>query len=222
MIRICQQCGIEFKCIPALVARGGGMYCSIWCRGKAQRTKVSCQCQSCGKTFSKKPCDIKRGGGKYCSIECYRKKPSVLLDRECPICGTGFRAAPSVIVDGGGKHCSIKCRGMARRGENHHNWKGGITPQNHLWRTSPEYEKWRKEVLARDNYTCQDCGDRSYKGRGQRVVLHIHHIFNFADFPEHRYEIWNGTTLCRKCHAKIHPAMATQMFEQGVRKSYAE
>lgn len=219
MLKICQECGKSLRTSPSLIARGGGKYCSVGCFQTARRTKVEQKCLICGKSRMIKPSNLARGAGKYCSRECYRKKPTVKVERECLVCGSPFKVAPSVISDGGGKFCSIECRGRARSGENHHNWKGGITPKNHLWRTSPEYVKWRKSVLARDNYTCQDCGDRSYKGRGERVILHVHHIFSFADFPELRYEVWNGVTLCRVCHAKLHPAMAAQLFEQGVRAS---
>ena len=82
-------------------------------------------------------------------------------------------------------------------GETHHNWKGGVTPENAKIRNSPEYSKWRLEVFERDKFTCKKCGEAGGK-------LEAHHIKSFADFPELRFEVKNGKTLCEKCHAGIH------------------
>ena len=78
-------------------------------------------------------------------------------------------------------------------GENHYNWKGGITPINQALRNCLDYEKWRNLVLERDLYTCQDCGEVG--GR-----LEADHIKLFALFPELRFEVSNGRTLCTPCH----------------------
>lgn len=37
LIKICNECGIEFKIIPALVKKGGGVYCSKKCYGIARK-----------------------------------------------------------------------------------------------------------------------------------------------------------------------------------------
>lgn len=78
------------------------------------------------------------------------------------------------------------------RGEHHHNWRGGITSINAQIRNSPEYARWRAEVFKRDNYTCQECGSR-----GKDLVAD--HIKPFALFPELRFELSNGRTLCKEC-----------------------
>lgn len=67
-------------------------------------------------------------------------------------------------------------------------------------RRSIKYRRWRAAVFRRDNYTCQDCGDRSRKGR--RVEIQAHHIKGFAGHPELRFDVDNGKTLCRNCHIK--------------------
>lgn len=84
------------------------------------------------------------------------------------------------------------------RKENHPNWKGGITPLNILLRGSRKYSQWRVEVFKRDNFTCQDCGDD--KGGN----LNAHHIKHWAKYPELRFNIENGKTLCKECHLKLH------------------
>lgn len=83
------------------------------------------------------------------------------------------------------------------KGENHWNWKGGITPQNQRARNSREYREWRMAVFARDNFTCLCCGKRG--GR-----LNAHHIATWADNPDKRYDLDNGITLCAKCHRLMH------------------
>lgn len=84
------------------------------------------------------------------------------------------------------------------RGPNCYNWKGGITPKNHRIRTSLEYRLWRESVFKRDNWTCIWCGARS--GNGKHIELHADHIKPFAYYPELRFAIDNGRTLCVKCH----------------------
>ena len=79
-------------------------------------------------------------------------------------------------------------------GEKSHFWKGGITPINRIIRHSLEYKLWRTAVFERDNYTCIWCGDN--KGGN----LEADHIKPFALFPELRFAIDNGRTLCKTCH----------------------
>jgi predicted restriction endonuclease len=85
-------------------------------------------------------------------------------------------------------------------GDKNPNWKGGITPINTIIRGSLEYKLWRKSVFERDNYTCIWCGARS--GKGKQVILHADHIKPFSQYPELRFAIDNGRTLCRECHKK--------------------
>ena len=83
-------------------------------------------------------------------------------------------------------------------GSNHWKWKGGITPENMKIRHSLEYKLWRKAVFERDNYTCVWCGARN--GDGKKIILNADHIKSFANYPELRFAIDNGRTLCRPCH----------------------
>lgn len=92
---------------------------------------------------------------------------------------------------------SLAMRGK-RSGKDSPLWKGGVTPLNEKIRKSPEYKIWRKSVFERDNYTCVWCKARASKG--VQVVLNADHIKPFALFPELRFAIDNGRTLCVPCH----------------------
>lgn len=75
----------------------------------------------------------------------------------------------------------------------HNFWKGGITPMNDLLRRSSKYRSWRKLVYERDDYTCVLCGRKG-------GALNADHIKPWCDYPELRFAIDNGRTLCIECH----------------------
>ena len=63
-------------------------------------------------------------------------------------------------------------------------------------RNDMAYKEWRKKVWLRDNFTCKianpDC-----KGR-----IEAHHILGWTPYPELRYEVNNGITLCHFHHPR--------------------
>lgn len=85
-------------------------------------------------------------------------------------------------------------------GVNHHWWKGGLTKREetlaHALRV--ELKNWAKQILERDNYTCQECGARS-EGKG---VMQVHHIKSVSEHPSLVLDIRNGITFCKNCHRK--------------------
>lgn len=64
-------------------------------------------------------------------------------------------------------------------------------------RQCAEYKAWRKAVYERDDYTCQTCGKRGVK-------LNAHHKKAYAFYPDLRYDVSNGITLCCSCHKLLH------------------
>ena len=77
-------------------------------------------------------------------------------------------------------------------GSNNPSWKGGVSTIHASIRGSIEYKLWRKSVFERDKYKCVWCGISGY--------LQADHIKPFALFPELRFAIDNGRTLCVPCH----------------------
>ena len=84
----------------------------------------------------------------------------------------------------------------AHSGENNWNWKGGCSRDT---RNDKRYKKWRANIFARDDWTCQTCSRRSCSG--DKVYIEAHHINSWAQYPEERYDLENGVTLCKECHA---------------------
>lgn len=82
-------------------------------------------------------------------------------------------------------------------GNNHWNWKGGITPEKKLQRKNAKVRKWRLAIFKRDNHTCQKCGAKG-------IYLEAHHIKSFNRYPELRFKLSNGITLCKLCHKKTY------------------
>lgn len=120
-----------------------------------------------------------------------------------------YKGGPPLCKDCGKKlvsYVATRCKpcrtAFNNSGENHWAWKGGISPEHRRIRASGAYLNWRKAVLERDNYTCVFCGDRNYKGRGVTVPLQADHIKPFYLFPELRFDVENGRTLCVECHRK--------------------
>ena len=89
--------------------------------------------------------------------------------------------------------------GLAQQGEKNRFWKGGKMkdyPKSVQIRKSIEYKLWRDACFARDGYRCQKTG----------IVgdVIVHHIHNFADYPELRLAIDNGITLSVEAHKAFH------------------
>lgn len=68
-------------------------------------------------------------------------------------------------------------------------------------RKSLEYRQWRDAVFAKDNWTCTKCGQRN--GNGVEVYIEAHHIKPYTKYPDLRFNVNNGITLCKKCHKLI-------------------
>lgn len=117
------------------------------------------------------------------------------IQKKCLHCGNKF----SVFLyrKDTAKYCSRHCLASNRVGKLSSNWKGGISEVSKLIRGGEEYNTWRKSVYQRDNWTCKHCDIK------QKHPV-AHHIKTFKDYPDLRFELDNGITLCRSCHKKVH------------------
>lgn len=94
----------------------------------------------------------------------------------------------------------VKCHGLFNRGENNPNWK---PPEERKGtelaqlRNSVEYDEWRYAVYKRDMNLCGICGIR-------KDPMMAHHLDGFNAFPEKRFDVDNGVTLCDFHHISFH------------------
>lgn len=182
------------------------------------------KCKICNIEFIPKKDTIKRILNNplrnvFCSIKCrntyiaslrkiFPKKIGICIECKNDIVA---KNASFVKPKNGRKFCSKHCqiiwqnknikqttkRIAKRSNKNHYNWKGGITPKNKKIRHSLKSVTWRKNVFNRDDYIDQKTGIKGGK-------LVVHHILNFAQYPELRFELSNGITLSDKSHKEFH------------------
>ena len=158
--------------------------------------KVEMTCKKCGKKYMVHKTQIKYSGAKYCSMSCARSgsptrkitKPTV----ECSNCGKRFKKYKSEIKKNhGGKHfCSPECWYLYNQRDHHYLWGGG---QNE--RLNQDSREWKKAIRKRDRKQCRICHSATR--------LEIHHIYPYRDYPDKRWSISNGITLCHSCHKKM-------------------
>ena len=198
----CLYCG-EIKAIWR-----NSKYCSYQCYWKSKigkpaynKSKLKVYCQWCKKEFDTCPSKIKFGGGKYCSIRCRilgltgkpNKRKKVTVIKECPVCKQEFRCYSQQ------KFCSNACKYKWRKenwvGKNSPAWKGDKCKKRDE-RNDSLYHWWSSKIKKRDNNKCrinnQDCSG----------YCEVHHILPWRDYPELRYEINNGITLCQAHHPR--------------------
>lgn len=179
-------------------------------RGHQHKTEVRiiyCKC-GCGQELEESSRRQYKKGKDYRRREYIaghqNKKPRDYGDTISCACGCGEMITEYRYRTGrGGRKIRYKVKyqvGHGVRGERNHFWKGGVTEKNENERVKFKYKQWRRAVLRRDDYTCQRCKVRNEKGLGKTVVLHVDHIKTFADYPELRYVLDNGRTLCMACH----------------------
>ena len=167
-------------------------------------------CHYCNKPFHVVPARQKTA--KFCSIECkgkwmsanlrgerhprwQKERPQIRYCKQCHIELKQGKTEP-ITSFRNRKFCSKSCAdigGFRYEGKAHPNYKSDSRREA----KRGKHGVWARSVISRDNGTCQKCGQRN-------VELHAHHIEPFADFPEKRWDINNGVTLCYKCHWDSH------------------
>ena len=85
----------------------------------------------------------------------------------------------------------------APRGENHYLWKIDRTQlKKKDERNDMAYKEWRMNVFKRDRFVCR------IKNLQCLGKIRAHHILPWSKFPELRYEVNNGITLCQFHHPR--------------------
>lgn len=86
--------------------------------------------------------------------------------------------------------------GLANSGEKSYRWIKDRSTLEKNKRNDPEYKQWVKKIKERDNNICKLKNKDCY---GYKVA---HHIKGWAEYPELRYKVNNGITLCQAHHPK--------------------
>lgn len=166
-------------------------------------------CLVCKNSFKKpRHCSSKNWNKvKYCSIKCSAKTKENKAIATCANCNKGYDKRPSHIKRNARNFCSMSCYANYREEKmqphEQNTWKGGVTKENQRGRSTKRYRNWRAAVLQRDGGKCIVCGTTE--------KLEADHIKRWIDFPDLRYEVSNGRTLCVKHHSrkKINPELLT-------------
>lgn len=140
---------------------------------KGMRTGINKKCISCNNVFYIPP---SQKHVKYCSQKCYHNNTN-----HNHSLGKTWKLS---------EETKLK-QSLWQRGENNHNWKGGITDP----RKSKEHKAWMRKVKKRDNNLCQICNNKG---------VHTHHLYSYNKYVELRFEVSNGITLCNNCHECFH------------------
>ena len=155
----------------------------------------------CGKKRKVFYSDIKRGKGKYCNRECWdkhkRKLPKFFVCKQCGKKKENIYSQRTKVF------CSKDCQNKWQKGKPAYPntvGKRGKKPRTYLKNNRDKHgaiedREWREKIFKRDSWTCRECGVRG--GR-----LQAHHIKPFKKFPELRFDLDNGLTLCIECHKK--------------------
>lgn len=116
--------------------------------------------------------------------------------------GKSWKLSPEILINGNkgwfkkgeqgnqlGKHFNLR--------EKNPNWIFDRTLlKKKEQRNDPAYKEWRANVWKRDGWKCK-IFNRDCNGR-----IEAHHILEWKDFPELRYEVNNGITLCHAHHPR--------------------
>lgn len=178
-------------------------------------------CEICRKEKYKKPAELKNA--RFCSYDCKYEAQRLQSpeqhgrwmggsrEKECVGCAKTFTWMETVkngkrlplTTWNARKYCTLECSRKYQSdyvlsGKDHPRWKN-LPEEEKAYkqrdRSKKIYKDWRNAVFIRDDYTCQFCNKRG-------GYIEADHIKGWSEFPELRFEVDNGRTLCRECHKK--------------------
>lgn len=110
-------------------------------------------------------------------------------------CGNTKTIDGASLVRGHSTSCGCYLKNL--RGKEHFNWKDKVTHNERLsQRSTRENKDWVRSVLERDGFVCQICGITDN--------LEVHHLYSYKHYPEYRFDLANGVTMCEKDHKDFH------------------
>jgi len=176
--------------------------CSRKCMARYKTKKLLRICPWCWNTF----CAVSRK--KYCTRKCSSTARITKIKKLCEICWKEFTYKKS--RDWIAKYCSYEC--AIQRPNNHRLWKDNLRWKwydHRRWKLSKLKSRW-KIIKKRDNYTCQECWNKEH--------LMAHHIIQYKDSEELRFDEDNWITLCNVCHANYHPQQKNLLLNHHKKK----
>lgn len=173
MNQICLQCKKQFYIFPSRMKRGRGKYCSKLCSNLGKKGK------NCSPHSQFKSGLVPWNKGRPMSQES-KQKMVATIKKIMPL--------KKKVAYWKGKSLPFETRQKMSRSR-----KKLFSFSNKRARESFESAEWRKKIFERDNFTCQICFKTN-------CYLEADHIKPWAYFPELRFELNNGRTLCRECH----------------------
>lgn len=188
-----------------------------------RRNQIAVVCKLCSTPYTVPPCQLNRT--KFCSMSCKHKSLSgkTPWNKGKPGATRGMKFGSSKLkgIPRTPEFCAkisatkkAQCRkhSLATRikisknrrgkvtGSANHAWKGGFATHNTRQKEHKllKYKLWRSAIFEYDNYTCQmpNCNTGC-------TYVEPHHIYKWSKYPDKRYDLNNGITLCRICHKSI-------------------
>ena len=146
----------------------------------------------------------KKGEKILVKIEDLSKGSNAIVNVKCDHCNKEYSMTYYCycrFVDNNNKiYCSNCACTIRNSGENNIWYKKDKTIEERIKdRSSLEYTKWSKRVLARDGYVCQYWWNNKYGGQ-----FEAHHIDGYNWCFDKRFDVTNGICLCKKCHSNFH------------------
>lgn len=179
-------------------------------------------CQQCKTEFKVIPAREKTA--KFCSVKCRADWRSINWngknhprwqggerEKKCQECGKFFSHQPPATYATFKKQrfCSHECGWKGQHynsGAEHYAWREDR--QTRRLARNGKHRSWANAVISRDKAACQICG-------ATKAELHAHHIKSWRDYPELRWDIDNGQTLCAQCHWHVHAVLSANEVNSG-------
>lgn len=225
-VRICEICGKPYACGLREWAsrfrqrRTCGIACSSILRGAGRRYLLPRPCAYCREMFAPR-----NESDKFCSQSCYglSKKGAPAsyippktprIEFACPGCETIHLKLPSR-VNGNIAFCSRECYLRFRQRGN----LGGMASsrRKNAFYLSTTWERLRRAIKRRDDFTCQCCQRIFSPASGGMAVHHIRprHLSEDATTTLHPVAdaMTNLVLLCWSCHQKVHCGEFSQFLD---------